>query len=119
MAASFAEIDVFHKVIRVLVVDPKDLLDKNGNEVEKLGSNMLHSAFGGTWIQTSLTGDFRKKYAGVGDVYDVNRDAFITPKRFPSWVLDEATCKWMAPTAKPDDSKEYSWNESTKAWDEV
>jgi hypothetical protein len=126
--AHFAEIDALHKVIQVVVLDDKDTQDSNGNEEESIGSKYLHDAFGGTWLRTSyntqmnvhkLDGTpFRKNYAGVGFTYDVERDAFITPRPFPSWTLDEETCRWDAPVAYPDDGNEYNWNESTKAWDE-
>ena len=82
----------------------------------------------GIWVQTSyntyggvhnLGGTpFRKNYAGVG-TYDATRDAFIAPKPFPSWTLNETTCYWNAPVTKPDDGKIYDWNEDTQAWDEV
>lgn len=61
----------------------------------------------------------RKNYAGIGYVYDAERDAFIPPQPFPSWTLDEDTCLWNAPTAKPDDGKIYTWDEATLAWVEV
>lgn len=62
---------------------------------------------------------FRKNYAGIGYSYDQVRDAFISPKQYQSWVLNEDTCQWDAPTAMPSDGKRYTWNESTKAWDEI
>ena len=73
------------------------------------------------WVQTSYSGSFRKNYAAVGDTYDKSKDAFIEPKPYPSWVLDEATCRWQAPTAMPesDDGEMYSWNEETTSWDAV
>ena len=67
------------------------------------------------WVQTSYNGNFRKNFAGVGDTYDKTRDAFIATKPFPSWTLDETTCRWTAPTAYPDDGL-YNWNEDTTAW---
>jgi hypothetical protein len=83
----------------------------------------------GEWIQTSyntLGGvhsdggvALRKNYAGVNFTYDAIRDAFISPKPYPSWTLVEDTCQWDAPTAMPSDDKEYTWNESTTTWDEV
>ena len=83
----------------------------------------------GTWIQTSyntiggqhLLGGtpLRKNYAGVGFTYDATRDAFIPPKRFNSWTLNETTCLWEPPVAMPSDGKKYEWNETTTAWDEV
>ena len=83
----------------------------------------------GTWIQTSyntrggvhtLGGTpLRKNFAGIGYTYDAEKDAFIAPKPFPSWVLDEETCVWNAPVSRPDDGEKYKWNESTISWDLV
>jgi hypothetical protein len=83
----------------------------------------------GQWIQTSynthggvhtLGGTpLRKNFAGIGYAYDSQRDAFIPPKPFASWVLDDDTCLWDAPVAMPDDGKQYQWNEDTQAWVEV
>ena len=61
-------------------------------------------------------GNYRKNYAGVGCTYDSTRDAFIHPKPYPSWTLNEDTCRWSAPTPKPTDGKLYKWNESTTSW---
>jgi hypothetical protein len=83
----------------------------------------------GQWIQTSynthggvhtLGGTpLRKNYAGIGFTYDAQKDAFIPPKPFPSWVLNEDTCLWEAPVAYPDDGERYIWNETTTSWDLV
>jgi hypothetical protein len=82
-----------------------------------------------TWVQTSyntyggqhrLGGTpLRKNYAGIGYTYDVGRDAFIPPKPFPSWTLNEDTCQWDSPVAYPTDGKMYIWNESITNWEEV
>ena len=61
----------------------------------------------------------RKNYAGIGHTYDETRDAFIPPKPFPSWVLNETTCLWDAPVAMPDDENRYQWNEETQTWDKI
>jgi hypothetical protein len=60
---------------------------------------------------------FRKNYAGIGYTYDETRNAFIPPKPFDSWVLDEQSCLWEAPVAMPDDDQMYTWNEETTSWD--
>ena len=83
----------------------------------------------GEWIQTSYNTrggvhsdggtPLRKNYAGVGDTYDATRDAFIPPQPYPSWTLVEDTCQWTAPTAYPDDGKDYGWDEDTTAWVEI
>ena len=62
---------------------------------------------------------FRKNYAGVGYVFDTERDAFIPPKVYNSWTLNEDTCQWDPPTSYPDDGKEYTWDEATTNWVEV
>jgi hypothetical protein len=64
------------------------------------------------WIQTSYNNNIRKNYAGRGYSYDEVRDAFIPPKPFDSWILNEETCNWEAPTPYPDDGQIYSWNEN-------
>tara|TARA_Y100001951_G_C11054585_1_gene137499 strand:+ start:81 stop:467 length:387 start_codon:yes stop_codon:yes gene_type:complete len=127
--AHFVEIDASNIVIRGVVLDDKDTQDENGDEVESVGAKYLSDGFGGTWKRTSyntyggvhnLGGTpFRKNYAGIGYTYDAAKDAFYSPKRYPSWTLNEDTCQWDAPTAYPDDGKEYIWNENTTSWDEV
>ena len=62
---------------------------------------------------------YRKNYAGYGYTYDEQRDAFIPPRPFPSWVLDEATCWWEAPVAQPTDGKSYQWDENLINWVEI
>ena len=61
----------------------------------------------------------RKNYAGIGYTYDSDKDAFIAPKPYPSWELDEDTCQWNAPIPYPDDGKDYSWDEDTTSWKEI
>ena len=71
----------------------------------------------GTWIETKMDGSIRKNYAGIGFSYDSTRDAFIPPQPYPSWTLNEDTCSWECPVARPDDGNKYNWNEETQAWD--
>ena len=61
----------------------------------------------------------RKNFAAIGYTYDESRDAFISPQPYPSWILDEDTCIWKAPIAVPSDDKQYSWDESSKSWNEI
>jgi len=84
--------------------------------------------FGSGWVQTSYNTfggqhpqgrPLRKNYAGVGYTYDTDRDAFIPPKPFASWSLNETTCLWDAPTPMPTDDKRYAWDEPTTSWIEV
>ena len=88
---------------------------------EQAGVDFLNTLYKtrDVWKQTSYNGNFRKNFAGKGYSYDQERDAFIPPKPFNSWILNETTCLWEAPVAYPDDNKEYEWNEDTTSWDEV
>jgi len=68
-------------------------------------------------VRTSYNGNIRKNYAGIGFTYDAERDAFISPTPYESWVLDEETCQWEAPVPYPDDGLVYSWNEELTDWE--
>jgi hypothetical protein len=70
-------------------------------------------------VHTSGGIPFRKNYAGIGYSYDPQRDAFIPPKPYPSWILDETSCLWRAPVAVPQDGKQYAWNEASTSWTEI
>ena len=107
-------------VIRVHVLDNEVLL-KDGKEDEATGAEFLQNIHGNKdlYIQTSYNGTFRKNYAGIGYKYDLVRDAFIAPKPYPSWLLDEDICRWNAPTDYPDDGKKYEWDEDTTSWKEI
>ena len=106
----FAEVDENNIVLRVLVGD---------NNMPNEGYDWFVENLGGTWIQTSYSGSIRKNFAGIGYKYDEERDAFIPPKPFDSWTLNETTCRWQAPTPYPQDGRVYEWNEDNLAWDEV
>jgi hypothetical protein len=117
--AHFAEIGLNNTVLRVIVVSNDECKDQHGNESEVIGAKFCHDLFGGVWLQTSYNGTIRKNYAGIGYTYDSTRDAFISPKPFASWTLNETTCRWDAPTPYPTDDKRYSWNEEQLAWVEI
>ena len=122
--ASFAKIGLNNKVIEVLSVHNNELLDSNGVEQEVNGIDFLTKLTGWSiWVQTSYNNNFRKNHAGIGYTYDEDRDAFIPPKPFNSWVLNEEICQWEAPVAMPttelEDNEYYSWNETTTTWDLV
>jgi hypothetical protein len=110
--AHFAQIDENNVVLQVLVVP---------DNAEDRGQDYLANdlGLGGTWVQTSYNARIRKNYAGIGFVYDANRDAFIAPQPFDSWVLNEDTCCWEAPVAYPADGAVYQWNETDKDWKAV
>ena len=118
--ASFAKIGLNNKVIEVQSVHNNELLDSNGVEQEVNGIDFLTKLTGWSiWVQTSYNNNFRKNHAGIGYTYDEDRDAFIAPKPFNSWILNETTCQWEAPTAYPTDGEDYTWNEKTTTWDLV
>ena len=112
--AHFAKV-VDSKVVQVIVAEPEFF-------------NTFVDSSPGAWIQTSYRTHggqhpegrpLRKNYAGIGYSYDAGRDAFIPPKPFASWTLNDTTCLWDAPVAMPTDGKVYSWNEETVNWVEV
>ena len=113
--AHFAQIES-NLVTQVIVVDNSDILDEAGNESEAIGVPYCTDLLGGTWVQTSYNASFRKNYAGVGNTYDSSRDAFIIPRPYPSWILNETTCIWEAPIAYPSDGESYLWDEATQTW---
>jgi hypothetical protein len=116
--AHFAEIGLNNTVLRVIVVHNNELLDESGVEQETKGVEFCRGLFGGTWVQTSYNANFRKNFAGTGFTYDSERDAFISPKPFASWVLNEDTCRWEAPVKMPEDGV-YQWDEDTLSWVET
>jgi len=118
--AHFAQLDENNKVIQVLVVNDDYLKDENGNEVEELGKSHMESVHGGKWVQTSYNGNIRVRYAGIGYTYDETLDAFLAPKPYESWVLNETTAFWEAPVPEPTDAPEgsyYQWNERLVDWE--
>jgi len=116
--AHFAQIDNNNIVINIIVVHNNELLNQDGNEVEQKGIDFCKSLFGQDteWVQTSYNGNFRKNYAGINYQYDQTRNAFIAPKPYNYWILNEDTCLWEAPIPYPTDGKFYSWDEPTKNW---
>tara|TARA_R110000868_G_scaffold13453_1_gene62790 strand:+ start:363 stop:722 length:360 start_codon:yes stop_codon:yes gene_type:complete len=117
--AHFVKLNEDKVVIQGIVVSNQDTADEHGVEQEAIGAAFCANLLGGTWKQTSYNARIRKNYAGIGYTYDEGRDAFIPPKPFASWVLDEATCHWKAPVDMPTDDKRYTWDEATTAWIEV
>jgi hypothetical protein len=119
MMGHYAKIDENNVVTQVVVVDNKDMADAFGVEKEHIGAAHLEKILGGTWKQTSYNGNMRKNYAGIGYTYDTQLDAFIPPKPFASWLLNENTAQWEAPTPIPTDGKMYSWDEANTNWVEI
>ena len=86
-----------------------------GNIREQVCKRTSYNTQGGVHSGDGIP--YRKNYAGVGYTYDETRDAFILPKPYDSWTLNETSCTWQAPTAYPDDDQMYTWNEETTSWD--
>ena len=118
--AHYAKIGEGNIVTKVHVLN-NEVLMKDGEENEQQGLEFLQNLYNNKdlYIQTSYNGTFRKNYAGKGYTYDSTRDAFISPQPFPSWVLDEDTCRWNPPTPRPDDGKLYNWDEDATSWVEI
>jgi len=134
--AHFAKLDENNIVTAVNVVNNNELL-VDGVENEQKGIDFLNTFFNTSdnWKQTSYNTvggvhkfggtPFRKNYAGIGDIYDATRDAFMKPQpQFPSWPFNETTCLWEPPVPRPTktaeqsgDNKHYVWNENNKSWD--
>jgi len=116
--AHFAKLDKDNNVIDVISVNNIEMLAADGSESEVMGVAFLIRWSGGysNWQQTSYNNKIRKNYAGIGYIYDAQRDAFIPPKPFPSWVLNEDTCLWDAPVPMPTDGQLYNWDEATTSW---
>ena len=135
--AHFAKIGLNSKVIEVIKVNNEVLKDADGIEQESIGVDFLTKLTGwAIWKQTSYNThggvhssggtSLRKNHAGIGYTYDEDRNAFIPPKPFNSWILNEDTCLWEAPVAKPtltqeqiDNKNYYRWNETIKNWELV
>jgi hypothetical protein len=112
--AHFAELNPSNVVLRVIVVATEDNSDANGVEKEYIGAAFCERLLGGRWKQTSYNGNMRKNFAIIGSTYDEQRDAYIYPQPYPSWLLNEDTCKWEAPVPQPDGF--FVWDETTQAW---
>ena len=109
--AHFAKLGVGNKVEKVVVVS------NNVATSEQAGIDFLNNLYktNDVWKQTSYNGNFRKNYAGINFTYDESRDAFIGPQPYPSWILNEDTCRYDPPIEKPDGN--YVWNELHRKWE--
>lgn len=119
--AHFAELDENNIVVNVFVINNSDVVDENNVEQELIGINFCKSLYGQdkTFIQTSYNHRIRHKYACVGDKYDENYDAFITPPLHPSYIFNEPELTWEPPLPYPNDPNPdnlYYWDEPTIRW---
>jgi hypothetical protein len=124
--AYFAKLGTGNIVENVISINNSVITDANGIEQEQLGVDFINKLYNtrDVWKQTSYNNKIRKNYAGIGYQYDQQRDAFIPPKPFNSWILNEDTCRWEAPVAMPELTQEqidnknyYAWNEQIINWE--
>ena len=105
------------------IIEKVEAVSNDIATTEQAGVDFLNNLYGSrdVWKQTSYNGNIRKNFAGIGYTYDQTKDAFIAPKPFNSWILNETTCRWEAPVAMPttelEDNQNYSWNESILNWE--
>ena len=112
--AHYALLDDYNRVTEVITgLDETELIDGLTPEV------WYGNFRGQKCVRTSYNGNIRKNYASIGFTYDETRDAFIPGKPFDSWLLNEETCLWEAPTPRPTDNKLYTWDEATISWVEI
>jgi len=111
----------FAKLGKGNVVEQVVVVSNDIATTEQAGIDFLNDLYKtrDVWKQTSYNGNIRKNFAGIGYTYDQQRDAFIAPCKFHSWILNENTCIWEPPTPYPDDNKIYNWNENNRNWEEV
>jgi len=116
--AHFAQVDENWVVQQVIVVNNSVLLNEQGIECEWLGEQFCQRLYGDhtKWIQTSYNGNKYKNFAGIGYTFDTYRHAFIAPKPYPSWILNEYTCRWDPPISYPSDGLLYQWDENSVSW---
>ena len=128
--ASFAKLGLNGKVLSVVSVNNNIITDENNIEVEQKGINFLTEMYNWPiWAQCSYNtsegvhllggAPFRKNFPGIDYKYDEDRDAFIPPKSYSNWILDEDTCTWKPPVEKPNDGLPYTWNHDTQSWEQV
>ena len=101
------------------IVERVEVVSNDIATTEQAGVDFLNNLYKtrDVWKQTSYNNNIRKNYAGIGHSYDPSRDAFIAPKPYNSWILNETTCQWEAPVALPDTENRYNWNEINQNWD--
>ena len=105
----FAKIE--NGIVTQVIVAEQDVIDSG-----LFGSGWIQTSYNTYGGQHSENRPLRKNYAGIGYTYDLNRDAFIPPQPYNSWILNENTCLWYSPVLMPSDGKDYSWDEAQLAW---
>jgi len=116
MMAHFAKLNENNFVTEVIVVN-NEVITVDGQESEQAGIDFLTNLYGHSlWKQCSYNNNFRHCYPGYGFEWREDLDAFIYPKEYDSWILNETTLKWEAPTPEPNDGKGHYWNEANLSW---
>jgi hypothetical protein len=118
----FAEIDRNNRVVRVIVIDQETINTGRWGSPDRWIETSKHTLGGKHYDKDGVEDSgiaLRYNSAGIGYTYDATKDAFIPPRTFPSWVLNDDTCQWNAPTPMPDDGKRYVWDEDTTSWKEI
>ena len=113
--AHFAKID--NGIVVQVIVAEQDIIDSGIFGEPSDWVQTSYNTYGGVHLLGGIP--LRKNYAGIGDTYDITRDAFIPQQPFPSWILVEDTCQWEAPTTYPMDGKGYYWDEDLLTWVEI
>jgi hypothetical protein len=117
--AHYAKLDSNNIVTEVVVVN-NEVITVDGVESEQKGLDFLYELTGHkNWVKCSYNGNIRLNFPGIGMSYDKDRDAFITHKPYPDWVLDEETCRWKPPIEMPNDGKEYKWFTEEHRWIQI
>jgi len=116
--AHFAKIDNNNVVEQVIVVHNDDIKNLEFPESEKVGQDFIKSiGLAGNWLQTSYNRKFRGNFAGVGYVYSLEKDVFISSSPYPSWIYDESVHGYKPPIAPPIiDNTMYTWDETVRNW---
>jgi len=119
--AYFAKLGTGNIVENVISINNSVIKDSNGVEQEQLGVDFINKLYNtrDVWKQTSYNNNIRKNFAGIGFQYDQQKDAFIAPKPYNSWILNETTCLWESPVVYPTDGQRYRWNETILNWELV
>jgi hypothetical protein len=118
----FAEVDRNNTVVRIVLIDQETINTGKLGSPDRWIETSTHTRGGKHYDQDGVEDDgvpLRYNYAGIGMTYDKDRDAFIPQQPYPSWVLNDDTCEWDAPTPYPDDDKRYDWDEDTTSWKEI
>ena len=119
--AHFAKVE--NGIVTQVIVAEQDVIDSGLFGDSSSWIQTSYNTYGGVHFDENNNPDngipLRKNYAGIGYIYDSERDAFYAPQPYPSWILEESSCLWKAPVEKPNDGKSYMWDENSLSWVEI